>query len=161
MPALGKLLPVLLALAGLGIGAGAGFFLRPEPVEDPATQTEGEPAAAKADPAPEQLPEYAKLNNQFVVPVIKSGRVESLVVLSLSLEVAAGTSADVFTREPKLRHDILQFLFEHSNAGGFDGAFTQSDMMTALNRGLLQTVQQTLGDTVTNVLITDIVRQDG
>lgn len=159
MPSLSKLLPVFLALSGLGIGAMAGHFLRPAPAEagaESAVRTEPVETAEGA----EDLVEYVKLNNQFIVPLIERGQVASLVVLSISLEVVAGSTEAVFSREPKLRHDILQFLFDHSNAGGFDGPFTQTDMMKALNRGLLQTVQLTLGDQVTDVLITDIVRQD-
>ena len=69
-------------------------------------------------------PEYVKLNNQFVVPVVEDGRVAAMVVLSLSLEVEAGNTEAVYQREPKLRDAFLQVLFDHANVGGFCGSFT-------------------------------------
>ena len=44
-------------------------------------------------PAPVEISEereYAKLNNQFVVPIVEEGRVAALVVMSLNVEVTAG-----------------------------------------------------------------------
>lgn len=170
------LLPVLLAVLGLGLGVGAGYFLRPAPTAEAATP-EGVPPAGEAaategsahGAAPAEGaakgegsggPEYAKLANQFVVPLINGGRVGSMVIVSLSLEVQAGQTSDAFSKEPKLRDSFLQVMFDHANAGGFDGPFTDSANMIALRKALLEAAQQILGDKVLDVLITDIVRQD-
>jgi flagellar protein FliL len=151
-----KLLPVLLAILGLGAGAGAGLTLRP--TADPAMEA----AAAAEHPAePEVPPEYVKLNNQFVVPVVEDGRVAAMVILSLSLEVTTGSTEAIFQREPKLRDVFLQVLFDHANAGGFKGSFTDGSNMIVLRRALLETAKATMGDIVKDVLIVDIVRQDG
>ena len=115
-----KLLPILLALVGLGAGLGAGIFLRPPPADPAEAEAEAE-HAAEEEAAP---PDYVKLNNQFVVPLLSDGRVMSLVVLSLSLEVAQGHTEDVYSREPKIRDVFLQVLFDHANSGGFRGSFT-------------------------------------
>jgi len=149
-----KLLPVLLAILGLAGGAGAGLALRPPP--DPALKE----TVVAAPEEPETPPEYVKLNNQFVVPVVAEGRVISMVILSLSLEVSTGSTEAVFTKEPKLRDIFLQVLFEHANAGGFNGSFTDGANMILLRRALLETAVATMGDTVKDVLIVDIVRQD-
>ncbi|WYK05744.1 flagellar basal body-associated FliL family protein [Cereibacter sphaeroides f. sp. denitrificans] len=170
------LLPLLLALAGLGAGVGAGFFLRPAaeaPSADDATGGEDAAAAAAdahapaADPAaedhsgtPEEQPEYAKLNNQFIVPIIEDGRVASMVILSLSLEVPPGGTEQVYAVEPKLRDGMLSVLFDHANAGGFRGAFTEAANLVALRRALLEVARAVLGPTAIDVLITDIMRQD-
>ena len=159
-----KLLPVLIALAGLGAGAGAGYMLRPppgdlaaqEPVCAPGTTAE----ADVPDPGGAGVHDYVKLNNQFVVPVVEDGRVDSLVVLSITLELAAGQSEAVYEREPRLRDSFLQVLFDHANAGGFAGTFTRSTRMTALRKALLEVAQKRIGPVVSDVLITDIVRQD-
>lgn len=104
--------------------------------------------------------EFVKLNNQFVVPVIRSEGVTSLVILSLTLEVTTGGSEAVFAAEPKLRDSFLQVLFDYANANGFDGAFTQSSRMAQLRKALAEPARAVLGDTVKDVLIVDIVRQD-
>lgn len=150
-----KLLPFLLAMLGLGAGAGTGLALRPAP--DPAL----EGAVVEHPEEPEVPPEYVKLNNQFVVPIVEEGRVAAMVILSLSLEVTAGSTEAVFAKEPKLRDIFLQVLFDHANAGGFKGSFTDGSNMVMLRHALLETATATMGDMVKDVLIVDIVRQDG
>lgn len=163
---MGKILPVLLALIGAGAGIGAGFLTRPPPPQEIANPC-GDPAdpAAVSPPAPVELSApaevaFVKLNNQFVVPVVASGRVTSLVILSLSLEVPPGSNEAVFAREPKLRDAFLQVLFDHANAGGFAGNFTAGTSLTTLRRALHESAVQVLGASVSGVLIEDIVRQD-
>lgn len=161
-----KLIPLLLALVGLGIGTGAGFFLRPAP--EPAA-VEGESAEHGADEPkaedhaeaePEVPPEYVKLNNQFVVPVMDGGKVISMVILSLSLEIEPGKSQDIYAREPKLRDVFLQVLFDHANAGGFQGSFTDGSNLVLLRKALLETATGVMGGMIKDVLISDIARQD-
>ena len=155
---MGKLLPVILALIGLGGGVGAGYALRPAP----------EPAAPGHDvtesPEPEAVDEdaidYVKLNNQFVVPVVDDGRVSSLVVMSLSLAVKSGDNAAVYEKEPKLRDAFLEVMFEHANAGGFNGTFTATVNREILRKALLETAQKILGSDVSEVLIVEFARQD-
>jgi flagellar FliL protein len=151
-----KLLPILLALVGLGAGLGAGIFLRPPPADPAEAEAEAE-HAAEEEAAP---PDYVKLNNQFVVPLLSDGRVMSLVVLSLSLEVAQGHTEDVYSREPKIRDVFLQVLFDHANSGGFRGSFTDGSNLVVLRRALQEKAVAVLGDIVTDVLITEIARQD-
>jgi len=104
--------------------------------------------------------EFVRLNNQFVVPVVKDARVASLVVLSLSLETEPGMSEEIYSLEPKLRDVFLQVLFDHANIGGFAGSFTHSSNMEVLRRSLREVAQAELGKRVSNVLIIDIARQD-
>ncbi len=165
---MGKILPIILALVGLGAGVGAGLALRPapEPAAEPAQAAEPPPGeAAPSEPAPGDpqaatAPDYVKLNNQFVVPVIQDGSVAALVVLALSLELSSGGPELVYQREPKLRDAFLQVLFDHANTGGFDGNFTSGRNMQLLRSALLEAAQKVLGTSVTDVLIVDVVRQD-
>ncbi len=163
---MGKILPVLLALIGAGAGIGAGFLTRPPPpVEianpcgDP-TDPAAAPASAPPDLAAPAEVAFVKLNNQFIVPVVSDGRVSSLIILALSLEVPPGSNEAVFAREPKLRDAFLQVLFDHANAGGFAGNFTAGTSLTTLRRALHEAAIQVLGPSVSGVLIEDIVRQD-
>ncbi len=166
---MGKLVPILLALLGLGAGVGSGLALRPAPdagneMSAKTAEKGGEnPEAAAANPEAvdtQDTASFVKLNNQFVVPVVEHGSVVSLVVLSLSLELASGGPESVYQREPKLRDAMLQVLFDHANSGGFDGNFTSSRNMGQLRKALLEAAQKILGEDVRNVLIVDVVRQD-
>lgn len=88
------------------------------------------------------------------------GRISGLVVMSLSLEVGPGGQDLVFAREPKLRDVFLQVLFDHANAGGFDGAFTDANRLDPLRAALREVAVNVLGGVVSDVLIVDIARQD-
>ncbi|MEF3048080.1 flagellar basal body-associated FliL family protein [Pseudotabrizicola sp. L79] len=162
-----KIFVPALVLIGLLSGAAAGHFLRQDDQSETAAEGEqagmndhdsGAVAASHAEAG--EAREYLKLPNQFVVPVVMDGRVHSLVVLSLSLEVASGNNDMVFAREPKLRDALLQLFFDHANSGGFSGSFTDAASLAVLRRSLLTVAQTVLGDIVTDVLITDIMRQD-
>lgn len=160
------LLPLLLAAIGVGGGVGAGLYLKPAPMAD--LMDDGNPCGdpdvtamqSATQIALEEEPEYAKLNNQFVIPVVEDGAVAALVVMSLNLEVRPGGRTAVFALEPKLRDGFLQVMFDHANIGGFSGNFTSGTNMRALRNELLRSARDVLGDTVTDVLIIDIVRQD-
>lgn len=104
--------------------------------------------------------EYVRLNNQFIVPIVREGTVRSLVVLSLVLEVETGQNQLVFNREPRLRDALLRVMFAHANAGGFDDVFTSSLAMTPLRQGMREAAIAVLGHIVNDVLIVDIMRQD-
>ena len=182
-----KLLPVILAVIGLAAGTGAGMVLKPAgpgepedgaqaPGETPGANAEGDGGAPAVRPegagmagsggqAPDAQAgkggvEYVKLNNQFVVPVVSGSRVAALIVMSLSIEVAAGQKEAVFSREPKLRDAFLRVLFDHANSGGFDGAFTAGEKMNDLRGSLAEAARRILGPIASDVLVIDIVRQD-
>jgi len=163
----GKLIPMILALIGLGAGVGAGFALRPTPQAAPPDESCACECGPAASPRVLEPPEtnatrgdFVKMNNQFVVPVVQGGNVAALVVLSLSLNVPTGGSEAVYQREPKLRDMFLQVLFDHANAGGFDGRFTAGPNMERLRVALTEAAQGVLGGNVFDILITDIMRQD-
>lgn len=177
------LLPIILLLFGVGGGVGAGFMLgsgnavASETEEDEhgaeEEHAEGddhdgeehaedeEPAEpARVQPAGEGT-EYVRINNQFVVPIVRNGAVRSLVVMSLSLEVDVGGNSAVFNLEPRLRDSFLRVMFAHANSGGFDGLFTEAEAMAPLRSALREAAQNVLGRGSTHdVLITDITRQD-
>lgn len=154
-----KIIPLLLALLALAAGSAAGVFLRPpESAEAPDAEAEAPDAGDAGAEAPR---DYLKLNNQFIVPVVEDGRVAALVVLALGLEIEAGQSETVFAREPKLQDAFLQVLFDHANAGGFRGSFTDAGNLVFLRKALLEQAIAVLGPVVSDVLITEIARQDG
>ena len=165
-----QLIPIILILTFGGAGVAAGLMLKPEEVamldaenpcgEDP--NKGGEAAKGESKPTKDgtEKYEYAKLNNQFIVPVIKVDIVRSVVVVALSLEVTAGSRDAVFAIEPKLRDSFLQALFDHASRGGFDGAFANTENLIRMRRALKENATKILGDVVNDVLVTDIERQD-
>ncbi|MEZ5760315.1 MAG: flagellar basal body-associated FliL family protein [Paracoccaceae bacterium] len=160
------IVPIVLVLAGVSGGAAGGFLLRPAPeqvaeLEEPVPHDENDPGPQESDPSaatPSEV-EYVKLNNQFVVPVMEGAEIQSLVILSLSVEVAAGQAELVYAREPKLRDTFLRVLFDHANMGGFDGPFTQGGTLESLRRGLRAAAREVVGTPANDVLILDIIRQ--
>jgi hypothetical protein len=166
-----KILPLILILFGVGGGIGAGIVMRPPPQDpelanpcgpDPNAQVHTEAPVHDAKPEEPEIAtrEYVKLNNQFVVPVVKDSKVAALVVMSLSVEVGIGQKAIVYEREPKLRDTFLQVLFDHANMGGFTGDFTNADTLAVLRRSLGEAARKVMGDMVSDVLIIDLARQD-
>lgn len=167
------LLPLILALIGIAGGVGAGIALRPakqpETMPNPCGETDHSEKTDAGDHAesdghddhesPDEQ-DYVKLNNQFIVPVVKGDAVNSLVVMSLSIEIAQGQRELVYAREPKLRDALLQVMFDHANMGGFEGAFTDGNTLDVLRVALTETAQSILGNSVNSVLIVEIARQD-
>jgi len=166
---LGKLLPIVIAVIGLGAGVGAGLALRPAPEPETTDVAEASPCGDMVSqptktvpaPGPDAPPnEFVNLSNQFVFPLVEGGEVAALVVLSLSLEMAPGQTDAAYMREPKLRDGFLRVLLDHANAGGFQGTFTSNGTMDNLRRALLEKGREELGETLFDVLIQDINRQD-
>lgn len=155
-----KMLPILLLLIGVAAGGGAGMFLK-KPSEDCIGEAcPEEEHAAEDDDTDKAEPNYVRMKNQFVVPVVKNDRVHSLVVLDLSLEIELGSEELIYTREPKVRDAFLRVLFDHAHIGGFDGTFTESGRLSLLRVALLEAAQSVIGPSVSDILITDIVRQE-
>lgn len=164
---MGKLLPIICLMAGLAAGVGAGVILAPagevEKAEDKvdAKADQGKQKNSKSGKDDnEKTQEYLKLTKQFVVPVVAEDEISALVTMSLSLEVSPGIEDVFYEIEPKLRDRFLQVLFDHANSGGFNGAFTRSDNLTALRKALLEVAQKDLGQDVSQVLIMSVSRQD-
>ncbi|QYX57092.1 flagellar basal body-associated FliL family protein [Roseovarius sp. SCSIO 43702] len=164
------LILVLLPLLGLGGGVEAGLALRSDAPPDaetppetcqPADHAANDVALAETHAAAPAGRDYVKLNNQFVVPLVAEGGMQGLIVMSLNLEVTAGSSEAVYLHEPKLRDHFLEVLFEHAGIGGFDGDFTDSRKLGALKAALRDVARKVLGPVVQDVLITDLARQAG
>jgi len=157
-----KILLFGLVLVGVGAGVAAGVFLRPEeksvPMEDGPEKATIQ--SGNSELSQDSLREYVKMNNQFVIPVVKDAGVQALVVLSLSLEVPAGQKDAIYSREPKLRDSFLQVMFDHANVGGFDGEFTNANNLDVLRNALREAAQKDMGDQISDVLIVEIARQD-
>lgn len=145
-------------VAGLLIGSGAGMFLGAKPEVTAAKAADPKEMHVHAEVQTDF--DYIRMNSQFVIPLVASGKVKSLVALSLSLEVQKGSGDVIFAREPKIRDVFLRVLFDHANSGGFEGEFTAGGTLASLRRALTEAGRQVVGPVLQDVLITDIARQD-
>ena len=166
------IVPVVFLSVGLGVGIGAGVVLAP------AKAPEGAPEANEADretnesedkKAKPKKPnekdgergfEYLKMTKQFVVPVVDDDKIAAMVTMTLSLEADPAITEAFYSIEPKLRDAFLQVIFDHANIGGFNGTFTESGNLGVLRKALLEVARKDLGDSVSQVLIMSINRQD-
>lgn len=103
---------------------------------------------------------YFKFSRQFVVPVIADGGVTSLVLLDLNLEMDASAAESFYVREPKLRDALMEELLDIANDGRFGGMLTDRRNLDQIRLDLLHAAQDVEGDSVHDVLILDIMRQD-
>lgn len=99
--------------------------------------------------------------SQFFVPVVRNGRTQSIMILSLSLQVTPGTEGTIASQEHQLRDAILRRLMIHANTGGFDGNFTSDLQSRMLREALLTAAQDIAGADIIAILIEAIARQEG
>jgi flagellar protein FliL len=153
---MGKLIPLILVVLGIAGGAGAGFFLRPDPPEPEEGMTEALVTPVSPDPATLALYEFP---SQFMVPVVVEDRISATIVIKLALEYTQTDAALVAANAPRLRDALLQVMFDHANMGAFAGTFTDNSTLAQLRRALLEAAQKILGPQVVHgVLITDLLR---
>lgn len=115
----------------------------------------GEHGPAKDGPATA----WFKFPQQFLVPILHDGRLDSTMILTLSVEMPEAASETVYAHEIKLRDALLRQLLIHANTGGFDGNFTNEAQLRKL-RGELTTAAQGIVPEIADVLIGDIGRQE-
>jgi hypothetical protein len=174
------LVPLIIALLGLGAGIGAGLALKPAPLED-ATTHMAEPVCPEDNPTPCEIslaenksapvanaprkPDgelaYVPIEKPFVVPVFKGDKVIAMVVVSLSVEIGAEAAQAVEAVLPRMRDSFLKVMFRHANSGGFDGSFTEGQRIEDLKSALSLAAREILPDAPLGaILITEIARQD-
>ncbi|HRO16174.1 MAG TPA: hypothetical protein PLL33_14275 [Paracoccus sp. (in: a-proteobacteria)] len=119
----------------------------------------GHGAAAGHGAVSGDAPAWFKFPQQFFVPILRDGRLDSTMVLTLTLEMPAAATETVHAHEFKLRDALLRQLLIHANTGGFDGNFTAEAHLRALRETLLAAAQEVRPE-ITAVLIGDIARQE-
>lgn len=102
---------------------------------------------------------WFKFPQQFFVPILYDGRLDSTMILTLSAEMPAAAQATVHAHEIKLRDALLRQLLIHANTGGFDGNFTREAQLRKLREILTATAREVVPE-IAAILIGDIARQE-
>ncbi|WP_300394434.1 flagellar basal body-associated FliL family protein [Henriciella sp.] len=108
----------------------------------------------------EGVPTYYKFSREFVVPIVGTERVKSLVILNLNLEVDESASQDLFSREPALRDNIMTALISLSADDEIFNSLNSIEHYETIRSMILANLQNSFGEGVKNVLILDMARQD-
>jgi len=103
---------------------------------------------------------YYKFSREFIVPIIREGRVDSLVILNLNLEADAAISQKLFEMEPKLRDNIMTTLITLSNDGTTFESMTSVENYETIRSMVLKNLQTVVSSGIENVLIVDFAKQD-
>ncbi|MDO5621237.1 MAG: hypothetical protein Q4G24_07185 [Paracoccus sp. (in: a-proteobacteria)] len=154
-----KLLFLLLPILAFIGGALSGEMLAPKP---PIPETGEMPEAGTTQPGELQADMKMagfRFPSQFFVPVMRQGQVSSVMVLSLTIEMAEADQEAIYRQEYRLRDALLRQLLIYANSGGFDGNFTAEPRMEALRRELLRATHDVADAPVHAVLVEDITRQ--
>lgn len=103
---------------------------------------------------------YYKFSREFVVPIIRNSRVDSLVILNLNLEADSSISQRLFEMEPKLRDNIMTTLITISNDGTTFESMTSVENYETIRSQVLKNLQSVVSSGIHNVLIVDFAKQD-
>lgn len=163
--------PLLAFLGGAAAGDMLGKPSAPAQAEAPseghdasATETHAAPtghAAAAGGHGEATQTGFFKFPSQFFVPLIRNGRTDSVMILTVTLDTAPGSLGRVEAQEHRLRDSLLRSLMIHANTGGFDGNFTADTNLDRLRSALLKSARDVAGADVAAVLIEDIARKEG
>lgn len=103
---------------------------------------------------------YFKFTREFVVPIIRNGRVHSLVILNLNLEAEGDIASDLQSKEPKLRDNIMTSLITLSNDGTTFESVTSVENYELIRSTVLANLKSVMSTGINNVLIVDMAKQD-
>lgn len=126
---------------------------------EPAAKNDSHGAKDSHDSPTAGAVDYFKFTREFVVPVMRESRVESLVILNINLEVDSRVSSKLFAMEPKIRDNIMTTLIELSNDGSTLEAIANLENYESIRATVLMNLQKIVPEGIKNVLIVDMAKQ--
>ncbi len=137
--------------------ADAGHGAEPEKsVSEPKSSGHG----GKDDASASDESMYYKFSREFVVPIMRRGEVESLVIIHIQIEADPKVSASLFRMDPKLRDNIMTSLIALSHETDALQNFAEVQNYETIRATLLRNLRDVVPDGLKNVLIVDIGRQN-
>ncbi len=164
-----KILPlVIILIAGL-LGGGGGYFFKTssspsdskesvdEEHDDPEKKKKKKKAKGHGSPDKEnETVSYMKFSRQFVVPVVRNGVPQVMMIFSITIAVEPSFSENAYLYEPRLRDAILATLLQLGSKGELTVITENTEMMASAKSALLDTAISIIGDGAREVLILDI-----
>ena len=165
-----KLLPILLAVIAIVVGAAGGFFLRassapaaPEAGHEPKKDGHETPKAKDAHGAKGEAHDkkgdaavYMKFSRQFVTPIVAEGRPTAMMILDVNIEIDPSLADTIYAEEPRLRDGVLKALLRQSGAGRLGSIFADPAVLEETRREILEELRAIVGDGAKSVLIMDV-----
>ncbi len=165
-----KLLPILLAVIAVAVGAAGGFFLRaagsPAAPGGEAATGQKEVAHAEKDAAHVANDDahgkkgdaavYMKFSRQFVTPIVAEGRPAAMMILDVNIEIDPALADTIYAEEPRLRDGVLKALLRQSAAGRLGSIFADPAVLEETRREILEEMRAIVGDGAKSVLIMDV-----
>ncbi|WP_018148344.1 flagellar basal body-associated FliL family protein [Henriciella marina] len=166
-----QILPAIIAVLFVVLGAGGGLFMKGAFSGGEASASSSHEESAEASPGKgghggsdsdgslSGTVTYYKFNREFIVPVTRGERVESLVIISLNLEIDEAVSDRLYGMEPKLRDNIMSTLIRLSNDGVALGDLTKPENYETIRSMTLANLREIIPTGLENVLILDMAKQ--
>ncbi len=179
-----KIVALVIVLFGVGGGLALGLALRPgDAAHDLDEATAGARSAAAAggqgaiesggsehgggdgsdaghDGEAGAERDYVKMGRQIIIPIVKGGKTEALMLFDLALDVPLSMTERVHAAKPRLRDAFLRELFAMSYTGAFSSTYTDERIIEELRAKLRAAARRLLGDGVAEVLLLDVMRQE-
>ena len=103
---------------------------------------------------------YLKFKRQFIVPVTEGGKIKSLMIMNLNIELDKDAPDNSFSYEPKLRDAFMRDLLTLSNEGVLSGDLTAPETYETIRETLIGSSRRVLKKGVSDVLILDLAKRD-
>jgi len=161
-----KIIPILVVLFALAIGAAAGGGVRyalgggekqDETQEHPADKhAEKSGGSGNGHGAAEPAAAFLKFSRQFITPVISGGEPVGMMVLDVNIELDPSISQSAYGQEPRLRDAVMGILLRQSANGKLRELFRDPTILDETKADILAASRAVLGDGARSVLILDI-----
>jgi len=159
----------LVAVIFIVAGGFGGHFLKSQPsasanseghVEKADTHGAKKPKKDSHGKPPSSAVVYYKFSREFVVPLMRDNRVDSLIILNINLEADSKVSQELFSMEPKLRDNIMTTLIMLSNDGTTFESFGDVESYETIRSMVALNLKNVIASGIQNVLILDIAKQE-
>jgi len=164
-----KILPLIIILVAGLLGGGGGYFFKTSSApsdskesvekEHGGSEKKKKKKKGKGHDSPEGESEavsYMKFSRQFVVPVVRNGTPQVMMIFSITIAVEPSLSENAYLYEPRLRDAILATLLQLGSRGELTVITESTEMMASAKSALLDTAKSIIGDGAREVLILDI-----
>ncbi|WP_425409247.1 hypothetical protein [Hyphococcus sp.] len=171
-----KFLPIIVIVIAAIAGGGGGYFFKTQSsqAKEHASATDeahGESADNHGDKKDKKKKKkkkgghgeeetsstvYMKFGRQFVVPVVRGGRPQAMMIMDINIEVDNELGETVYAYEPRLRDAMLEHLIMKAGEGDLPQMLEDTAMMEETKAELLAISKTIIGEGALDILIQDI-----